>query len=83
MSSAVVIESVFAIPGLGLLVLDSIKRKDIPLVMGCIVLLAIIFFVVTLLMDILYAYIDPRIGASYRTGSKKKVKKLPILSSGK
>jgi peptide/nickel transport system permease protein len=74
MSSAVVIESVFAIPGLGLLVLDSIKRKDIPMVMGCIVLLAIIFFVITLVMDVLYAYIDPRIGASYGSNSKKKLK---------
>lgn len=80
MSSAVVIESVFSLPGLGLLVLDAIKRKDIPMVMGCIVLLAIIFFVLTLLMDILYAYIDPRIGASYGKSSRKKASKQKSLT---
>lgn len=78
MSSAVVIESVFAIPGLGLFVLDSIKRKDIPLVMGCIVFLASMFMLITLIMDVLYAYIDPRIKAMYLSDKKKrsKIKKL-------
>lgn len=73
MSSAVVVESVFSIPGIGLLVIDSIKTKDVPTVMGCILFLALIFLVVTLIMDVVNAYIDPRIKALYsRTQSKKR-----------
>lgn len=81
LSSAVVVENVFSIPGLGLLVLDSIKRKDIPLVMGCIVFLAIIFLVITLLMDIAYALVDPRIKAMYSTQNKKRKKKRPAAAA--
>lgn len=71
MSSAVVVESVFSIPGLGLLVLNSIKTKDIPMVMGCILFLSLIFLVITLVMDVLYAFIDPRIKAIYSKGKAK------------
>lgn len=71
MSSAVVVESVFALPGVGLLVLDAIKKKDTPVVMGCIVFLSMVFLVVTLLMDVVYAFLDPRIKASYIKKQKK------------
>jgi len=82
MSSAVVVESVFSIPGLGLLVLDSIKRKDIPLVMGCIVFLATIFMLITLIMDVVYAYIDPRIKSMYLSANVKKAKKNKPIQGG-
>lgn len=79
MSSAVVVETVFSIPGLGTFVLDAIKRKDIPIAMGCILFFSIIFIIVTLIMDILYAYIDPRIKAMYMSydKDKRKTKKAP------
>lgn len=70
MSSAVVVESVFALPGVGLLVLESIKKKDIPMILGCIVFLATVFLVITLIMDVLYAYLDPRIKAAYMKNQK-------------
>lgn len=82
MSSAVVVESVFSIPGLGLLVLDSIKRKDIPLIMGCIVFLASIFMLITLIMDVLYAYIDPRIKSMYLSSNIKKEKSKKSAQEG-
>lgn len=82
MSSAVVVESVFSIPGLGLLVLDSIKRKDIPLVMGCIVFLATIFMLITLIMDVVYAYIDPRIKSMYLSANVKKARKNKPIQGG-
>ena len=45
---------------------DSIKSKDTPMVLGCIVMLTITFSVINLIVDLLYAYIDPRIKAQYK-----------------
>lgn len=58
-------ETVFSWPGVGRLVVDSMNEKDIPMVTGCLVLSTIIVSVVNLMVDILYAYLDPRIKAQY------------------
>lgn len=65
LGGAVVIETVFSIPGLGTLVVDSIRDKDFPLVLACILFLAALFCLVMLLVDLVYALIDPRIKAEY------------------
>lgn len=65
LGGAVVNETVFSLPGLGTLMINSINKKDEPMVMGCLITFAIIFSIVNLLIDILYAYIDPRIKAQY------------------
>lgn len=44
---------------------ESIQRKDTPMVLGCVIVFALAFSLVNLLIDILYAYIDPRIKANY------------------
>ncbi len=44
---------------------ESIQRKDTPMVLGCIIIFAMAFSLVNLLIDILYAYIDPRIKSNY------------------
>lgn len=61
-----VIESVFAIPGIGLYLLNSINARDYPAVRGCVLFFAVWTAVVMLIVDLLYAYIDPRIKAQYR-----------------
>jgi peptide/nickel transport system permease protein len=61
LSGAVITESVFARPGLGKLVVDSIQNKDFPAVQGVILVLATIYVVVNLIVDLSYAVIDPRI----------------------
>ncbi len=66
MGGAVLTETIFSFPGIGRLMVDSINAKDTPLVLGCIVVFAISFSIVNLLVDILYAYIDPRIKAQYK-----------------
>lgn len=66
LGGAVVSESVFSINGVGKLILDSIRMKDIPQVTGCAVLLAFFFMLIMLIVDILYAVIDPRIKAQYQ-----------------
>ena len=61
LGSAIVTETIFALPGVGRLVVDSIYQRDFPLVQGVVLYLAIIFLVVNLIVDLLYAYLDPRI----------------------
>ena len=61
LSGSVLTETVFSIPGMGTLLINSIFRRDYPLVQGIIVVYALLISVVTLIIDIIYAYIDPRI----------------------
>jgi ABC-type dipeptide/oligopeptide/nickel transport system permease component len=61
LSGAVITESVFAWPGIGKLAVDAIKERDYPIVQAVILLMAVTFLVVNLVVDVLYALIDPRI----------------------
>jgi ABC-type dipeptide/oligopeptide/nickel transport system permease component len=61
LSGAVITETIFARPGLGKLVVDSIQNKDLPTVQGVILVLALIYILMNLLVDLSYAVIDPRI----------------------
>lgn len=66
LGGATLTETIFAWPGVGRLLVDSIKSKDTPMVLGGVIMLTITFSVINLLADILYAFIDPRIKAQYR-----------------
>lgn len=61
LGGAVVTETVFTIPGMGRLVVQSIARRDFPVIQGAVMLIAAGYVLVNLLVDILYVYIDPRI----------------------
>ena len=61
LGGAVVIEQIFSLPGLGLMTLTGINNRDYPVVQGCVLFIAFIYVLVNLIVDILYAYIDPRI----------------------
>ena len=65
LGGTVLIESVFSFPGLGSRMLEAIRDKDIPMVTGCTVFLAVLFCLIMLLVDLLYAYVDPRVKAQY------------------
>ncbi len=58
---AVVTEAVFTYPGLGRLLIQAINTRDYPLIQGCIVVILVIYVLINLTVDILYAYVDPRI----------------------
>jgi peptide/nickel transport system permease protein len=58
---AVVVETVFSWPGIGMLIVDAITKDDFPVVQGCIMVLAIFVILGNLVADILYAYADPRV----------------------
>ncbi len=61
LAGTVVIETVFGRPGLGRLIVDAILAKDFPLVQGTVLVIAVSYVVVNLVVDILYAFLDPRI----------------------
>lgn len=61
LGGAVIVEQIFALPGLGRLVLDAISQRDYALVQGTIIFIAFNFLVVNLLVDLAYAALDPRI----------------------
>ena len=57
----VVTEAVFTYPGLGRLLIQAISTRDYPLIQGCILVILVVYMLINLLVDVLYAYIDPRI----------------------
>lgn len=64
-AGAVVAEKLFSIPGIGSLIVDRITYKDEPVIIAGTILIAVVFTVVMLVVDLIYAYIDPRIRAKY------------------
>jgi peptide/nickel transport system permease protein len=64
-AGAVVAEKLFAIPGIGSLIVDRIAYKDEPVIIAGTILIAICFTIVMLIVDLIYAWIDPRIRAKY------------------
>ena len=66
LGGAVLTESIFAVPGIGKMMVDAIKARNFPVVQGGVLVVALAFSLVNLLVDILYAYIDPRIRSKYR-----------------
>jgi ABC-type dipeptide/oligopeptide/nickel transport system permease component len=61
LGGSVVVEEVFTLPGVGRLVLWSIYQRDYPLTQSTILFVAVMFMTVNLVVDMLYAYLDPRI----------------------
>jgi peptide/nickel transport system permease protein len=63
---SVFVESVFGLPGIGRLAVRSLQRQDLPPIMGIIVLVTVAILIFNLVVDLLYAWIDPRVGHSQR-----------------
>jgi len=63
---SVFVETVFGLPGIGRLAVRSLQRQDLPPLMGIIVLVTLAILIFNLVVDLLYAWLDPRIGTSPR-----------------
>jgi peptide/nickel transport system permease protein len=66
LGGAVLTETVFSWPGVGRLMVEAIKQKDTPMVLASVIFMSTVFSIVNLLVDILYAFLDPRIKSQYR-----------------
>jgi peptide/nickel transport system permease protein len=64
-SGAVVVETIFALPGLGRLTASALLNRDYPLIQAILMFVAMIFIVMNLLVDLAYAYLDPRLRIRY------------------
>lgn len=72
LGGSVLTETVFAWPGVGRLIVDSLNMRDTPLVTGSIIMTTILLSIILLLVDLLYAVVDPRIKAQYVAKRGKK-----------
>lgn len=64
LSGAVLTETIFTMPGLGRLLVESVFRRDYPVIQACVLVIALLFVMTNLVVDLLYAYLDPRVSPS-------------------
>lgn len=67
---ATVVETIFGISGMGRLLVESVNKRDINVVLGCVTMMAICVAVISIITDVAFAYLDPRIKAQYVSGGK-------------
>ncbi len=72
LGGTIVIENVFTIPGMGQYIVTAINSRDYNVIQGSVIVLAVLFSLVILAIDLVYAYIDPRIKAQYLGAGKRK-----------
>ena len=67
LGGTVVVEQIFAWPGIGRLVIQSILTRDYPMIQGCVLLMALTFVIINLLVDISYTFLNPEIRFGRKT----------------
>lgn len=72
LAGSAVIESVFTWPGVGRMTIEAVLARDVTTTCGCVIMTTILYVMLQLLVDILYAFADPRIKAQYTAGRKRK-----------
>lgn len=72
LDGAVTVETIFAWPGIGRYIVESINLKDTPCVLGAVVMLAVMLTFINLVVDIIYAFVDPRIKSQYNALTKRR-----------
>ncbi len=72
LGGTIILETIFSIPGTGLYIQNAINMRDIPIIMGTTIFLAIYFCLVMLVVDLVYAAVDPRIKAQFVDSTKSR-----------
>ncbi len=72
---SIIVETIFSIPGMGMLLLSAINSRDYTVIQGCVLVLSLAVCIINLLVDVAYAFADPRIKAQY-TGDKAKKRRV-------
>lgn len=75
LGGALIAETIFSIPGMGVYMMNGISQRDYPVVQGGVIFIAICFCLSMLLVDIVFALVDPRIRSQYKSSSKNKKRK--------
>jgi peptide/nickel transport system permease protein len=71
LAGSAVIESVFAWPGVGRMTVEAVMARDVKMTCGSVIMTTILYVVLLLIVDLLYAFVDPRIKAQYASAGKK------------
>lgn len=74
LGGALIIETIFGMPGIGKYITDAIGQRNFPAVQGGVILLAFVFTLVNLLVDVSYTFVDPRLKGTIITGSRRRKK---------
>jgi peptide/nickel transport system permease protein len=74
LSGSLIAEVIFSIPGVGQYTLSALQNRDYPVIQGCVLILSVVFSVVILLIDIIFAFVDPRIRSQFMKKRSKKIK---------
>ncbi len=72
LGGALIAETIFSIPGIGVYMMNGISQRDYPVVQGGVIFISICFCLCMLLVDIVFAIVDPRIRTQYKNASKRK-----------
>jgi len=72
LAGSAVVEQVFAWPGVGRMTIEAVVARDVPTILGCVILTTTIYVIVMLIIDIMYAFLDPRIKSQYLSVGKKR-----------
>ena len=72
LAGAVVIEQVFAWPGIGRMLIEGVFARDVTVILGCTIMTTILYVLVMLLVDLAYAFVDPRIKSQYMAKKRKR-----------
>ena len=72
LAGSAVVEQVFAWPGVGRMLVEGVNSRDVPIILGCTIMTTILYVLVMLIVDLLYAFIDPRIKSQYMLKSRKR-----------
>lgn len=75
LAGSAVVEAVFSWPGIGRLTVEAVSQRDVTMACGCVILTSILYVLVLLVCDLVFAAVDPRIKAQYMVAGKKRVKK--------
>ena len=67
---AIVVETLFGLPGIGTAIVQSIFSRDYQMTMGCVMMVAVIIILINTIVDILYVIIDPRVRTTRKSGAK-------------
>ena len=81
-AGSIIVETIFAIPGVGMYLVSGIQNRDYPIINGVVILVSVSICAINLLVDISYAFIDPRIKSKY-TSVRKKRKNTAFAVKGK
>lgn len=83
LGGSILVETIYTIPGMGILMKTAIANYDFPVTQGCVLILSFIVCLMNLLTDLAYAVVDPRVYEQYTGGNRKKKRKAVAAIAGK